>query len=320
MGICASSNVVHSSSDADDIFGAAVVYCSKTTAGRRGSAYSLTGSKGLNQDSAILYQGYGGEDGVLCAVFDGHGQNGHAVSNLVRNHLPELLLRHHNNTSGDGENNNMIKEACVISAFTAMDKDIKILHDQTTFDLASSGSTAALVIKHGEELVVANLGDSRAILGQRSDGKKGEKVVPFQLTTDLKPGLPCEAERIRKCKGRVLALKEESHILRVWLPYDDSPGLAMSRAFGDFMLKQYGVIATPDISYHHLSPDDEFLVIATDGVWDVLTNETVVSIVSSARSQEEAAKLVVEEAAAAWESKYPNSRRDDCTVVCLFLR
>lgn len=78
--------------------------------------------------------------------------------------------------------------------------------------------------------------------------------------------LSAEAERIRKCKGRVLALKEEPHIQRVWLPYDDSPGLAMSRAFGDFVLKNNGIICTPEVSYYRLAPDDAFLVLASDGV------------------------------------------------------
>lgn len=64
-----------------------------------------------------------------------------------------------------------------------------------------------------------------------------------------------------------MALQDEPHIQRVWLPYQDSPGLAMSRAFGDFMLKSHGVIAIPEVSSHQLSPKDQFLVLATDGVW-----------------------------------------------------
>lgn len=75
-----------------------------------------------------------------------------------------------------------------------------------------------------------------------------------------------EAERIRKCRGRVFALKEESHIERVWLPYDDSPGLAMSRAFGDFVLKNNGIICIPEVSHHRITPNDAFLVVASDGV------------------------------------------------------
>lgn len=81
-----------------------------------------------------------------------------------------------------------------------------------------------------------------------------------------------EADRIRKSNGRVVALKEEPHIQRVWLPHLDSPGLAMSRAFGDFLLKNHGIIAIPDVSYHHLTSNDQFLVLATDGVRPFFSN------------------------------------------------
>lgn len=67
-------------------------------------------------------------------------------------------------------------------------------------------------------------------------------------------------------KGRVFALHNEPEIARVWLPNTNSPGLAMSRAFGDFCLKDYGLICVPDITYHRISAKDEVVVLATDGV------------------------------------------------------
>lgn len=75
-----------------------------------------------------------------------------------------------------------------------------------------------------------------------------------------------EAERIRKFKGRVFALQDEPEVARVWLPNNDSPGLAMARAFGDFCLKDFGLISVPEISYRRLTEKDEFVVLATDGV------------------------------------------------------
>ena len=75
-----------------------------------------------------------------------------------------------------------------------------------------------------------------------------------------------EAERILKCKGRVFALEDEPEVARVWLPYDDAPGLAMARAFGDFCLKDFGLIAVPEVTHRKLDPKDEFIVLATDGV------------------------------------------------------
>lgn len=75
-----------------------------------------------------------------------------------------------------------------------------------------------------------------------------------------------EAERIKRCKGRVFALQDEPEVQRVWLPFDDAPGLAMARAFGDFCLKEYGVISIPEFSHRLLTERDKFIVIASDGV------------------------------------------------------
>ncbi|XP_059318621.1 probable protein phosphatase 2C 72 [Lycium ferocissimum] len=280
-----------------------------------GSVFSQQGSKGLNQDSAILYQGYGVENGAFGGVFDGHGENGHIVSKLVMNKLPSLLLKQIASLpriTSLGKNFNKWKEA-FLSSFKLMDKDIRSIEK---LDCSCSGTTAVVAIRQEDDLIIANLGDSRAVLGRKSEEGVIEAV---QLTTDLKPSLPSEAERIRNCDGRVLALQEEPHIKRVWLPHVDVPGLAMSRAFGDFMLKNYGIISKPDVSYHHISPHDQFLVLATDGVWDVLSNDQVVSIVCAANNAAAASEAVVQASLDAWKQKFPNSKRDDCTAICLFL-
>lgn len=75
-----------------------------------------------------------------------------------------------------------------------------------------------------------------------------------------------EAERIKRCKGRVFALQDEPEVSRVWLPFDDAPGLAMARAFGDFCLKEYGVISIPEFAHRILTERDQFIVLASDGV------------------------------------------------------
>lgn len=94
----------------------------------------------------------------------------------------------------------------------------------------------------------------------------------------------------------------------------------MSRAFGDFLLKNHGVIALPDVSCRRISSSDQFIFLASDGVMDVLGNDQVVSIVWKAESEEEAARAVVEAATVAWKKKFPSSKMDDCTAVCLFLQ
>ncbi|KAL1210278.1 putative protein phosphatase 2C 61 [Cardamine amara subsp. amara] len=272
-----------------------------------GSVSSLAGGKGLNQDAAILHLGYGTEEGAICGVFDGHGERGDLVSKIVRNQLPSLLLSQMNNRSVTRDS----KTICE-TAFLTMDK--RILKLKRMHDFSSSGTAAVVAVKHGNQVMVANLGDSRALMiGTSENGET--KVV--QLTDDLKPSVPSEAERIRKRNGRVLALESEPHILRVWLPNENRPGLAMSRALGDFLLKSYGVIATPQVSTHQITSTDKFLLLASDGVWDVLGNEEVATIVMESESEGGAASAVTEAAANAWRQKYPNVRVDDISVVCL---
>lgn len=138
-------------------------------------------------------------------------------------------------------------------------------------------------------IAIANVGDSRAVLATISD--EGS-VVADQLTVDFKPNLPCEyffsplkwtrsydccstiflimsaveTERILQCNGRVFSLEDEPSVHRVWLPDEESPGLAMSRAFGDYCIKDHGLISVPEVTHRHITGRDQFVVLATDGV------------------------------------------------------
>ncbi|CAH8330169.1 unnamed protein product [Eruca vesicaria subsp. sativa] len=214
-------------------------------------------------------------------------------------HLPEMYLP--------------LKHA-LLKSCQQIDKELKM---HPTIDCFCSGSTSVTLIKQGEDLVVGNIGDSRAVLATRDEDNA---LVAVQLTVDLKPDLPSESARIQKFKGRVFALQDEPEVARVWLPNSDSPGLAMARAFGDFCLKDYGLISVPDINYRRLTQGDQFIILASDGVWDVLSNKEAVDIVASAPSRSTAARAVVDTAVRSWRIKYPTSKNDDCTVVCLFLQ
>lgn len=209
---------------------------------------------------------------------------------------------------------------CIVKTFHRMDRELRI---QPTIDCFCSGTTAVILLQQGRELILGNVGDSRAVLAtfghpDASSCVKAEMLQAVQLTLDLKPSLPREAERIRRCKGRVFAMQDEPEVARMWLPYDDAPGLAMARAFGDFCLKDYGLISVPDITYRTLTPEDQFVILATDGIWDVMSNRQAVEVVSSAPSRVTAARLLVETAVRGWRLKYPTSKVDDCAVICLF--
>ncbi|CAN8277221.1 unnamed protein product [Cochlearia groenlandica] len=286
---------------------------------RLGSVWSIQGTKKFNQDNAVLYLGYGTRDVELCGVFDGHGKNGHLVSKMVRNRLPSLMLTLKNelnqesNVVEEEEEESRKWEKSCFDAFRIIDKELLL----QVFDCSFSGSTGVVAITQGDDLMIANLGDSRAVLGTMTED--GE-IKAVQLTSDLTPDVPSEAERIRMCKGRVFAMKAEPRSQRVWLPNHNIPGLAMSRAFGDFRLKDHGVIAVPEISHYQITSKDQFVVLATDGVWDMLRNDEVVSLIwNSAKKQAGHAKLVAEEAEATWKKKLKSIKIDDITVVCLFL-
>ncbi|KAI8030733.1 putative protein phosphatase 2C 33 [Camellia lanceoleosa] len=318
------------------------------------SLFTQQGKKGTNQDAMIVWENFGSRaDRIFCGVFDGHGPYGHMVARRVRDSLPSKLNAHWElnmksdevlkeiSLSKTGSMNSegtsfvsadeeaglsfdveetekqpeifqTLKES-ILKAFKVMDKELKMY---TNIDCFCSGTTAVTLVKQGQYLVIGNVGDSRAVLGTRDED---DSIVAVQLTVDLKPNLPAEAERIRKCKGRVFALRDEPEVARVWLPNNDSPGLAMARAFGDFCLKDFGLISVPEITFRCLTDKDEFVVLATDGIWDVLSNNEVVDIVASAPSRSTAARALVESAVRAWRRKYPTSKVDDCAVVCLFL-
>lgn len=75
-----------------------------------------------------------------------------------------------------------------------------------------------------------------------------------------------EAERITQSKGRVFCLHDEPGVYRVWMPNGKTPGLSLSRAFGDHCVKDFGLVSEPDVTRRNISSRDQFVILATDGV------------------------------------------------------
>ncbi|KAG2380620.1 protein phosphatase 2C 74 [Vigna angularis] len=258
------------------------------------SMYSKKGSKGVNQDALTVWKDFTAKkDMIFCGVFDGHGPLGHKFSQSIRDKLPSKLsasikqsqqkvIKHNDTNATDGSSHSKVNmsfsswEGSFMKCFTEMDEYLAKNIDSKGF---SGGSTAVTVIKQGDQLIIGNLGDSRAVLCRRTDDNH---LVPVQLTVDLTPDIPSEALRIINCGGKIFSVNEEPRVNRIWRPNGSLPGLAMARAFGNFCLKDYGLISVPDVSYRKLTEQDEFVVLASDGVWDVLTNSEVIDIVASA--------------------------------------
>uniref|UniRef100_A0ACD5WJZ3 Uncharacterized protein n=1 Tax=Avena sativa TaxID=4498 RepID=A0ACD5WJZ3_AVESA len=122
------------------------------------------------------------------------------------------------------------------------------------------GSTAVVAVVSPTQLVVGNAGDSRAVLSRAG--------VPVPLSVDHKPDRPDELERIQAAGGRVIYW-DGARVLGV---------LAMSRAIGDGYLKPF-VTAEPEVTITERSDEDECLILASDGLWDVVTNEMACDVV-----------------------------------------
>ncbi|XP_059652357.1 probable protein phosphatase 2C 73 [Cornus florida] len=290
------------------------------------SLFSKRGEKGVNQDCFIVWEEFGcQEDMMFCGIFDGHGPWGHYVAKRVRESMPSSLLRNWQEMIAEASldpdfdiesnkkfNRFNIWKHSYLKTCAAVDQK---LQQNRKIDSFYSGTTALTIVRQGDLIVVANVGDSRAVLATTSDDGS---LVPVQLTVDFKPNLPQEAERIIQCKGRVFCLDDEPGLHRIWLPNEECPGLAMSRAFGDYCVKNFGLISIPEVTQRHITSRDQFVVLATDGVWDVITNQEAVQIVSSTPDRAKSSKRLVECAVRAWKRKRRGIAVDDISAVCLF--
>ncbi|KAK9215640.1 hypothetical protein WN944_007645 [Citrus x changshan-huyou] len=290
------------------------------------SVFSKRGEKGVNQDCAIVWEEFGCQaDMMFCGIFDGHGPWGHFVAKKVRESMPSSLLCNWQETLAEASllpdidvdsdkktHRFNIWKHSYVKTCAAVDQE---LEQHRKIDSFYSGTTALTIVRQGEFIMVANVGDSRAVLATTSEDGS---LVPVQLTVDFKPNLPYEAERIIQCKGRVFCLEDEPGVHRVWLPNEECPGLAMSRAFGDYCVKDYGLISVPEVTQRHITSRDQFVVLATDGVWDVISNQEAIQIVSSTPNRAKSAKRLVECAVHAWKRRRKGIAMDDISAICLF--
>eukprot|EP00743_Colponemidia_sp_Colp-15_P000901 GILK01000994.1.p1 GENE.GILK01000994.1~~GILK01000994.1.p1 ORF type:complete len:362 (-),score=45.61 GILK01000994.1:171-1223(-) len=149
--------------------------------------------------------------------------------------------------------------------------------------VVNSGCTAVVALKCGNQLIVANAGDSRCVLSRNG--------VAVEMSLDHKPDLETEKARIRAAGGTV------SMDGRV------NGNLNLSRAIGDMEYKrdknlrpeEQMITAYPDIRTATLTDEDDFVVLACDGVWDVMTNQAVVDFVRERLQQNMKLSEIVEQ-------------------------
>lgn len=184
-------------------------------------------------------------DHAFFAVYDGH--NGKSVATIAKEKLRQHCKLEQAKTDEEIE--------------SALKNGFLMTHESIEEDKKEIGSTAtAAVIKNGK-IFVANAGDSRTVLS--SAGKA------MALSKDHKPNREDEMRRILRGGGFV------TYLCGAWRVQNS---LAVSRALGDKSFHPH-VIAEPEITVTPLADEHEFLILACDGVWDVMDNQGAVDTV-----------------------------------------
>lgn len=221
----------------------------------------------------------GWTDTSVFGVMDGHG--GAHVARFCERYLPQEIAR------GSSED----VDSAMLNAFYRMDSMLADPHNLEELRSMSGtmkglsqgglkswfaspnviGCTAVVCCVRQDEIIIANAGDSRAVLCNRG--------TAIDLSEDHKPNLPNERDRINRAGGTI-AVQRIGHITQ----YRVNGGLNLSRSIGDLAYKQNSalpakdqmVCCTPEIKRIKRKDTDEFMIICCDGVWDVLQSQEVV--------------------------------------------
>ncbi|GLI68272.1 hypothetical protein VaNZ11_012628 [Volvox africanus] len=177
---------------------------------------------------------------------------------------------------------------------------------EATLNCPDAGSTATVALLSANNIIAAHCGDSRALIC------RGGHVMA--LTEDHRPARLDERERVLKSGGQIL-WNEGERVMGI---------LQTTRAFGDRDLKHFGVIAEPEAVICSRTPEDEFLILATDGVFNVLSNEEVADVArrvlrrAMERGASRSAAIQMAASAIGRFSRDRNSK-DDITVILVDL-
>ncbi|KAF7458885.1 PP2C like protein phosphatase [Cryptosporidium felis] len=264
-----------------------------------------------NQDDFFILKT---ENWGLYGVFDGHGPFGHDVSNFIQKDMPALILK-------DKQWKTHPQEVLHYAFIKANQRLQEHVMDTNQFDCSLSGTTATVIIHLPLEnrIIAAHVGDSRSVLARWS--RSGRVLEAVDLTNDHKPNSESEKRRIIAAGGQVKRIEGDIPY-RVFIKGKMYPGLAMSRAIGDTLGYQAGIIPEPDISTFQIQPEkDAFILICSDGVWEFISSQEAVDIVAEGGSSDAqlSAEKLAREAWRRWIQEEGNVV-DDITVQVIYLR
>lgn len=319
------NNSINNSPKRKDPNNKTLVYIGTRTKGGHSGATPKT-----NQDTFVIELDYMGlNDSIYAAVFDGHGTQGHKVSGYLRVHtqknLAYFLKKKGQSTISESDsqmdsNTSSLIRSAFIEAFHYTNDELNKNKNIFT-DL--SGSTGVTILLFNNILYCANAGDSKCVIVTNKDETNNSwKLV--EMSREHHPTIAEERNRIEKSGGRVEPFKMPNGNpvgpQRIWKKFEDAPGLMMSRTFGDRMGHACGIICTPEIYEYKMGTDVKAMVLGSDGVFEVLPNSLIQSIIMkhyAKKNADEAAEEQLQKSVMKWRNK--TNYQDDITVVVLYI-
>lgn len=292
-----------------------------------------------NQDSFLILENLFENILNIFGVFDGHGKNGHLISTLVSNFLSQYLTKKENycntnnlNDSSDSDSSSSSKEIIInneslSSLFSSDDFIKKIISEldmkanECNFDLQFSGTTCLLLFIFNNTLICSNIGDSICVLFNCSNEDRWTHEI---LSIIHKPDIDSEKERILSNGGVIHPYYDEFGIYegpnRVYVKGKTYPGLSLTRSIGDLEGEKIGIISEPDIVVKKMDSTCKYVVLGSDGLWDVIKPYDVRRIVNPFFYRNDpngACQALLKTAKKNWEKD--GYERDDITIIVVFI-
>jgi len=236
-------------------------------------------------------------DRLLVGVINGHGRSriSSELTRLVATEMPRAVFR-----SSALMSNPPDPARALNDAFCRMHRRVS-----SELDAQLAGAVVTVALVDSETIMVAHVGDCRAVLGVPDHRPSAEEFHfnPVALTQDHNASVKHEFDRIQKCGGETRKLMHDN-VYRIYIKDGEVPGLTVSRAIGDRIGHLAGVCHFPSITAVRREDltDGSFLLLGSGGLWAMMSERAAVNWVSRHHSSPgEAAQSLSVEAARRWQ-------------------
>ena len=283
----------------------------------------------INQDSYFIKENIFKENFNIYGVFDGHGDNGHLISKYISEYMNEYFTNKLNYFLSEEDKENLfienitnifLKNHIQILKNTSLNID-NLLETSINYDISQSGSTSVMLFLLNKTLICSNIGDSQCFLFNCSS----EDLWTFESLSKLHlASNENEQKRILEQGGEIHPYYDQNGIFegpdRIYAKNKVYPGLVMSRTFGDLEAKKIGIISEPEIIMKEIDNNSKYVILGSDGLWDVVKPYDVIRIVRpyfNKGDTEGACQALMKKAKFQWVKD--KEERDDITIIVIFI-